>query len=232
MKRKLFVIPFVLSLMLNVYGGYRLINRHLESRACVYNKSLKQCVDSWNNSLLKSCANVENIFVGSSSTYLAPTDSIPNSLNLGYWGDKVAGMNYRLNAFSGLRPKRVFVFPSTNGYVSQSDEQYLEVFRELVNTAKNRYPKAQLYVISTFPIGKTKSTESRNNERIKRMNDAIKRQASSLGYHYIDVFTPLLRNRPYLEEKETLDGLHLTPASYKVWLDVIKERIEEDKIQP
>ena len=222
MKRKLLMASLVLSLTANALFVCHYAGKHYLPRKSVYDKSVEKCVESWNNSVLKSNPAAENIFIGSSSTYLAPTDSIPNSVNLGYWGDKLKGMCHRLKQVTSLNPKRIFIFPSTNGYETQSDEEYLRDFKELVGTARDSFPRTGLYVISTFPMAKSKETKKRTNARIITMCRKIKAMSQEMKYVYIDVSTPLLGGRTHLDESETVDGLHLTPQSYEIWLESVK----------
>lgn len=56
----------------------------------------------------------------------------------------------------------------------------------------------------------------RNNEKIRRINEALKEMAKQKGVEYIDVYSHLIDEEGNLRLEYTVEGLHLTVEGYRV----------------
>jgi lysophospholipase L1-like esterase len=64
----------------------------------------------------------------------------------------------------------------------------------------------------TIMVGPPPVGDAELNSRIKTISAAYAQEASALGIPFIDVFSPLVTDRQYLQESRNNDGLH--PRSY------------------
>ncbi len=165
------------------------------------------------------------VFVGSSSIRMWTTldrdfPGVP-VLNRGFGGSEagdVAQLAERIVV--PYKPPVVVFYAGDNDLAAgKNPEQVLDAFRSFVATMHRDLPGTRVVFVSIKPS-------------IARWNIVDKmRQANSLvrdytrtdpRLAYVDVFTPMLdasgqpRRELYLE-----DGLHMTPAGYAIWRDVI-----------
>src|SRR6185369_7312223 len=88
-------------------------------------------------------------------------------------------------------------------------------------------PTTKLYVQSILPINESFKNLSEKflgkNEHIITINAQVKKYASKLKYTYVDLHAAFLDAEGRMAAAFTSDGLHLTPAGYQHWVDILKK---------
>ncbi len=165
------------------------------------------------------------VFYGSSSirlwSTLASDLALPDALNLGFGGSTVEACAYffeRLVVPAG--PASLVVYAGDNDLGDgQSPDKVLMSFRSLADQVHQR--------LSGIPFGfiSVKPTPARWAiiDRIRRTNDLIRREIGKFETGcFVSVFEAMLDDRGGPRTSLFLeDGLHLSPAGYRVWAAVL-----------
>ncbi len=164
-------------------------------------------------------------FYGSSSirmwNTLALDLALPNALNLGFGGSTLEACAYFFERLViPVAPACLIVYAGDNDLGDgRSPEDVLTSFRSLAGQVHARLPGIPFTFISIKPS----PARFAIIDRIRRTNDLIRREIGQFETGcFISVFEAMLddRGRPraglFLE-----DGLHLSPAGYRVWAGVL-----------
>jgi lysophospholipase L1-like esterase len=168
------------------------------------------------------------VFFGNSITFagdwktLLGRDSI---VNQGIGGDNTLGMLHRLQYVYQLHPKLCFIMAGINDiYADVPVEKIFENYKKIIDTlrAKNITPIIQ----STLHVNpKWKRTELKNPE-VKQLNALLSEYCTINNITFIDLNAKLSTNG-ILKDQYTIDGVHLTPAAYAVWSEIIAPIIQK-----
>ncbi|WP_155296282.1 GDSL-type esterase/lipase family protein [Spirosoma rigui] len=167
------------------------------------------------------------VFYGSSSIRLWTTlaTDFPNvdSLNLGFGGSTLAACAWFFErVILPASPKSVVFYAGDNDLGDgRHPEEVCLFFSVLAQKMQTYLPGVPL----TFMSIKVSPARWDIAPKIRQTNELIAREISRLpGFQVIDVTTPLLdaAGRPRLEFFEN-DGLHLSPAGYRVWQQVLEQ---------
>ena len=162
------------------------------------------------------------VFLGNSITYggewntLLKRDSISNQ---GINGDNTLGMLHRLQYVYQLHPKLCFVMAGINDiYADAPVEKVFDNCKKIIDTlrANNIIPIIQ----STLHVNpKWKRAEAKNLE-VKKLNTLLSEYCIVNTITFVDVNAKLSTNG-VLNDQYTTDGVHLTPAAYSAWSELI-----------
>lgn len=138
----------------------------------------------------------------------------------------------------GTEPSKIFINIGTNdiGNASLSFEEVLGAmlvnYEKILTQIKERLPQAEVYMMAYYPVNETDklpATEwaktmfvNRNNRNLPIANEAVKKLAEKMGYHYIDVNDGLLDERGMLKKEFTVEGVHMYANGYRVVLENLK----------
>ncbi len=115
-------------------------------------------------------------------------------------------------------PSSVFLMIGVNDLgdynSTQAVERVAKCYRNICITIIKKMPDVKLYLESCLPTGKK---YTRLNPAILALNTRIKKIADELGLTYIDLHSLMKDEKGGLKSEFTREGLHLTPAGYKVW---------------
>lgn len=168
------------------------------------------------------------VFYGSSSirlwTTLAQDFPQLNTLNLGFGGSTLAACTwYFERVVVPAKPSSIVFYAGDNdlGDGRHPEEVYL-FFCAFAECLKRLLPGVPLYFLSI------KISPSRWNiaDQIRYANKLIAREIEKYPDHqYIDMTAPLLGpdGRPRREFFEN-DGLHLSPAGYRMWRQTVQQQ--------
>ena len=123
-----------------------------------------------------------------------------------------------------LSPSKIFINIGTNDMnENYSEDALIENYRRILTHIKSILPQTSVYILSYYPINshRKKKTSERTNDVIKRANIRLMKFADELSYSYIDVGSLLLDSNGELDEKYTMDGIHLLPEAYNVVLGIL-----------
>ncbi len=166
------------------------------------------------------------VFLGDSITEYYPLEAYYDDLpviNSGISGDKTTDIlpNMKKRVYQ-YNPTKVILLIGTNDLVVDTDKMEKEVIKhikEMVNKMKKYRKKTSIYIESIYPVNKMMNEQvvgSRNNKRIKRVNQKIKELCQREGCTYIDMYPFLTDEKGNLNQKYTSDGLHLNSLGYVV----------------
>lgn len=172
--------------------------------------------------------NKEIVFVGDSIT--AGNDwskSFPNSINRGISGDTIERLSKRLD-YLGKNPKKIVLLIGVNSLSkSTNNDQVFTEYNNLIKEIEKKYPNAQLIINKVLyinePIYYEKNPNATlSNKEIEDFNAKLTENYSG-KYTIIDLNEKVADKNNNLEEKYTIDGLHLNQLAYKSWIEKLKE---------
>ena len=166
------------------------------------------------------------VFYGSSSIRLwttLPSDlALPNALNLGFGGSTLEACAYFFERLVvPAAPASLVVYAGDNDLGDgQSPEKVLTSFRSLADQVHKRLPGIPFAFISIKPAPARLSII----DRIRRTNDLIRHEIGQFKTGcFISVFEAMLDDRGKPRASLFLeDGLHLSPAGYRIWAGVLE----------
>jgi len=169
------------------------------------------------------------LFVGSSSiqNWKSLQEDFPgkNVLNRGISGTKTTDlMQYINKVITPYKPKQIFLYEGDNDIgFKKSPEQILLDFTTLFNAIRKDNPQAEIIYMSIKPSPR----RIKDSTAIETTNSLVKTFLQMQPHTaYADMYQPLLAaNKQLIPEYYREDGLHLTPAGYKVWADAIRPYI-------
>ncbi|NLX76204.1 MAG: lysophospholipase [Clostridiaceae bacterium] len=190
---------------------------------------------------LNKCAKPGGIvFVGDSITDFFRLNEFFHGayvINRGISGDTTDGVLNRLSqSVFELSPSKVFLLIGTNDIGDNKSEDYIiGNISEIIGRIQEQCPEARIYLQSVYPVSKAKDRKikrfivgRRNNEKICRVNEGLKRIAQEKGVVYIDVYSRLIDETGNLKSEYTVEGLHLTVEGYRVCADVLRPYVFEN----
>jgi lysophospholipase L1-like esterase len=170
------------------------------------------------------------VFYGSSSIRLWTTlarDFPENKvLNIGFGGSTLAACGWFFERLViPAQPRSIVFYAGDNdlGDGRHAEEVYL-FFCALSAKMQQQMPDVPF----TFVAIKPSPARWHIIDRIRFANYLIQKKIETLpGFHFVDVFTPMLDARGY-PRKELFenDGLHLSPKGYALWQQVLLQHPE------
>jgi lysophospholipase L1-like esterase len=166
------------------------------------------------------------VFYGSSSirmwSSLASDLADPRALNLGFGGSTLAACAYFFDRLvPPVHPASLVVYAGDNDLGDgRSPEDVLAAFRDLAAQVERSLKDIPFGFISI----KLSPVRVGLRERITRANTLIRGELEKHpGFYYIDVYNAMLdaagQPRPELFLE---DGLHLSPAGYRLWTELLQ----------
>ncbi len=149
-------------------------------------------------------------------------------INRGISGDVTFGVLHRVKDITDGKPRKLFLLIGINDLSRNTpDEVILENIFMLVGKIHAGSPATAIYVQSILPINESFKGLNRKyigkGEHITTINSQVKKYAKKLKYTYVDLHSRFLDSEGQMEAKFTNDGLHLTPAGYQHWVDILKK---------
>ena len=168
------------------------------------------------------------VFLGNSITAGADWKSLlnlPNAKNRGIGGDITFGVLERLDEVIKGKPAKVFVLIGIND-ISRNipDDLILRNYKSIINRIQKGSKKTKIYFYTLLPVNasfeKFKNHYGKD-EHILAINNEIRKFASERNVTVIDLYSHFIDEQKRLKPELTKDGLHLIPAGYQVWADVL-----------
>lgn len=174
-------------------------------------------------------AKKEYIFLGNSIT--AGTDwskllDLPKAKNRGISGDITFGVMERLQEVIDRKPSKVFILIGIND-ISRNipDSLILRNYKKMIQRIREGSKKTQIYFYTMLPVNasfqKFKNHYGKD-EHILYLNDEIRKLAAK-NVTIIDLYPHFLDQQNRLRAELTKDGLHLIPAGYQLWAEILSK---------
>ncbi|QNR86516.1 sialate O-acetylesterase [Pedobacter riviphilus] len=169
------------------------------------------------------------VFLGNSIT--AGTDwakllDLPQAKNRGISGDITFGVLERLQDVIDGKPAKVFILIGIND-ISRNipDSVILRNYKTMIARIRKGSKKTKIYFNTLLPVNaafeKFKNHYGKD-EHILWLNDEI-RKFDAKNVTVIDLYPNFTDLDKHLKAELTKDGLHLIPAGYQVWADLLKK---------
>lgn len=149
-------------------------------------------------------------------------------INRGISGDVTFGILNRIKDITDRKPAKLFLLIGINDLSRNTPEEVIiENIFSIVRKIKIASPATRIFVQSILPLN-----ESFKNfppafrgkmEKVKTINSQVQKYADKLKYTYIDLHSHFLDKEGKMEAALSNDGLHLTPAGYARWVDILKK---------
>ncbi|WP_432714139.1 GDSL-type esterase/lipase family protein [Pedobacter sp.] len=168
------------------------------------------------------------VFLGNSITAggnWAKLLGLPNAINRGISGDITYGVLDRLQEVIDGKPAKLFVLIGIND-ISKNipDSAILSNYKRIVNRVRKGSPKTSIYFYTLLPVNssfqKFKSHYGKD-EHILWLNREI-RNLKAKKVTVIDLYPAFLDEENRLTASLTMDGLHLLPSGYQIWVELLK----------
>ena len=170
------------------------------------------------------------VLFGDSITARWPEGKFPakNVINRGIGGDHIGGYKYfglldRMDtSIKNLQPARVYLLIGVNDMLPGGPPManmklaYNHLLDEIIKDA----PGAEIYVQSILPVSKPEFEYMK--KPIIQLNREIKKLADEKHLHFVDLYPHFVNDKEDLKPELTVDGVHLTPAGYDLWIKVLK----------
>jgi lysophospholipase L1-like esterase len=171
------------------------------------------------------------VFLGNSITERGVwSELLPGEIimNRGIGGDNTFGVLARLNDVIQYKPKKIFLLIGINDIGRGLPVDVISNnYRRIIEQVRTGSPKTKLFVQSVLPLNeKILKAEYLKGKRdsIIKLNTAIQAMAKEAKITYIDLH-PVFEDAPEnLKENLTIDGIHLKPSAYVVWVNYLKKK--------
>ncbi len=165
------------------------------------------------------------VFVGDSLTDrydLAHYYPDLNVINRGIGGDFASGLWDRKHLFAlDKEPTDLFIMIGTNNLLYNNQlSLYLEDVEKFLLFVKETSPKTRIYIQSICPMAAKTSVSP---AAIQEKNQQLQALANKHGIKFIDLYSLFVGQDGYIKPELTVDGVHFTPAGYKIWTDTVNK---------
>lgn len=145
--------------------------------------------------------------------------------NRGIGSDTTEGMLARLDSVAALEPKIVSVMAGINDFsYGRRPEEILETYRALLEELRLRCPGARLIVNSVLPVDAGRPATP---EGIRAVNQGLEALCAELDATYLDMFQAFADENGYSRKEYTIDGVHLSPDGFSLWLSYLAPALAE-----
>lgn len=141
------------------------------------------------------------------------------------WLDE-KGLLYRITPdVLAPNPSHIFILIGVNELGDSTDniDEYIQNYSDLLKELRIKYPKTRLAVESLLPA---RGKYAKLNPAINEFNLKLKALAQNQNIMYIELNSLMKDANGDLKEEFTRDGLHLKEDAYKIWANVILEKID------
>ncbi len=221
-KNKLFILLSLISLL-----WFSEVNAQTNSYDSTYRPGkYKELVQKFNS---EPITKKDYIFLGNSITAGADWSkllNLPQAKNRGISGDITFGVLERLQEVIDRKPAKVFVLIGIND-ISRNipDSLILKNYKTIIGRIRKGSKRTRIYFYTLLPVNasfeKFKNHYGKD-EHILYLNDEI-RKFTAKKVEVIDLYPHFLDGDKKLRAELTKDGLHLIPAGYEVWKDVLEK---------
>lgn len=173
----------------------------------------------------------EIVFVGNSITEMGEwQELLPGKpvVNRGISGDVTYGVLARIDEVLSSRPAKIFILSGVNDLKRGIPvDTVAATFERILVRMKTGSPKTKVFVEGVLPVNEgmlAAQYKKVTNKVIAALNERLKVLAAKYGYTYVDLAPAVADENGQLEKENTQDGLHLWPAAYIKWVQLLKDK--------
>ncbi|MBP7174636.1 MAG: lysophospholipase [Thermoclostridium sp.] len=157
-------------------------------------------------------------------------------VNRGISWDTTDGVLLRMpESVYQLQPSKVFLMIGTNDVAdNKSEQEIVHNIDQIISAIQANCPDTKIYLESLYPVSTLRHKKirrvivgKRTNEKIRSINDKLKKLAQEKNIPYIDVHSHLADEEGNIRLEYTVEGLHITVPGYRVVADVLRPWVME-----
>lgn len=175
------------------------------------------------------------VFLGNSITQAGKWGEyfpVQKPANRGIAGDNTEGMLARLDEIIEAKPQKLFIMAGINDIsLSRSNKKIMTNMKEMIARIKKATPNTKIYLQSVMPINTDFKRYSRLNKKekqIEKLNKDLSKLSKKENLIFINTYPSFLIKKRQLNPKYTCDGLHLNDEGYSIWINQIRNFVEEN----
>lgn len=167
----------------------------------------------------------DKVFIGDSITdYGEFQEYFPDEvvLNRGIRNDVSKGVLDRIEEVVSRNPNEAYLMIGVNDIRYATD---IQDFEENITAIVNAFDEksTKLFILSILPVNNRLLGNEVFNGTIKEFNDVLQRIANENRLKYIDLHAYFEDRNGQLDQRLTIDGLHLNGEGYKLWIDTLSQ---------
>lgn len=171
------------------------------------------------------------IFLGNSITEIGPWAKLTGDstvVNRGIGGDITYGVLKRLDDVIARRPSKVFLLIGINDIGKDiPDTVIADNIRKIVVHILQGSPATKVFVESLLPLNpdvKNFPQHYNKEEHVLKVNAMLPHVLASVNCTFVNIFPLLLDDKQRLDAQYTMDGLHVNPKGFAIWVDYLKKQ--------
>jgi len=172
------------------------------------------------------------VFLGNSITERGPWhELLPGEIimNRGIGGDNTFGILSRLDDILSQQPRKMFLMIGINDIGRGLPLKVIsQNYDRILKRIQIQSPDTEIFIQSVLPLNdEILSAEYLKNKKnaVLNLNRFLKNLADKYEVTYIDLYKKVFADGDNnLKPELTIDGIHLKPISYVLWIDHLKEQ--------
>ncbi|WP_124100750.1 GDSL-type esterase/lipase family protein [Ruminococcus sp. Marseille-P6503] len=135
-----------------------------------------------------------------------------------------------------LMPSRVFINIGTND-LSDSRipmDTIMKNYDAIITKIEETVPEVEIYLMAYYPVNREAASpetaeclKERNNDKISRANELVKRLAEKHSQRYVDINANLKDEKGRLKAEYTTEGIHIKEEGYRAIFNDFMKYINE-----
>lgn len=132
------------------------------------------------------------------------------------------------------QPGKMYITLGTNALMAMDPQEFVDSYYQLVQRIKQVSPDTLIYITTIPPTSQAYAAkeERLSKERISQANGMIAQMCRQEGLALINLYDVVEGADGYLNEEINSDGIHMTPAGYKMWLNYLIQHTVYDPDSP
>lgn len=175
------------------------------------------------------------IFLGNSITQAGKWEEyfpIQKPANRGISGDNTEGMLARLDEIIKAKPNKLFIMAGINDIsLNRPNKKIMANVKEIIARVRQETPQTAIYIQSVLPINTEIIKYSRlkkKEKQIEKLNKDLRKLAKKENLIFIDIYPSFLVKKRKMDAQYTADGLHINEEGYSIWVNQIRNYVEEN----
>jgi lysophospholipase L1-like esterase len=172
------------------------------------------------------------VFLGNSITERAQWQELLQGrtlLNRGIGGDNTFGVLARLDGILADKPKKIFLDIGINDIGRGLPLTVIgNNYQRIIEKIRSASPGTKLFLQSVLPMNDSVLTAAylkNKKDTVLALNRIIIDLAAKYGLTYVDLHNDVFKDgNGDLKRELTIDGIHLRPAAYELWVDYLKKK--------
>jgi len=171
------------------------------------------------------------MFLGNSITEMGDWKKVTGDttvINRGIGGDITFGVLKRLKDITDRKPSKLFILLGINDIGKDiPDAVIADNYLKIVREVHTKCPETRIYVQSILPVNSTLPRFPQHydkEEHVLAVNKLLRANARPGDYTFVDIFHLFIDSNQRLDSRYTIEGLHLKPEAYPIWVNYLKKQ--------